>query len=223
MSLSQKTAITSRETILGTLRSARKPFDDLPEAEAYLPMVPLADQSQPALTERFIEEAEKLACIVHRPPKAPAATEEILALLEDDNSLMSWDLGKIPVPNLAATLETAGIAIAASNDPTVRVGLSGADAALAATGSLLIRSGAGQARNASLLPPLHIAVIREDQIVADLESWVAVQRQSELECFRQSSNIVVVSGASRTADIAMQLILGMHGPGELHIVLLPSD
>ena len=212
----------SRNTILNALRTARDPFNDIPEAGAYLPMVPLADQAPAALKSRFVEEAEKLACVVHQPPSATAAVEEILALLASDTSIISWDLEKIPAPNLATALDAAGVGLASPDDPSVRVGLSGADVALAATGSLVIRSGAGQARTASLLPPVHIAVIREDQIVADFESWVATQRQDGLEVFHQSSNIVLVSGASRTADIAMQLILGMHGPGKLHIVLVPA-
>jgi L-lactate utilization protein LutC len=63
-------------------------------------------------------------------------------------------------------------------------------------------------------------VITSDQILATLEQWISRQRANGLSAFQQISNIVIVSGPSRTADIAMELILGMHGPGELHIVIL---
>ncbi|NDJ54030.1 MAG: lactate utilization protein, partial [Chloroflexi bacterium] len=76
-------------------------------------------------------------------------------------------------------------------------------------------------RSASLLPTMHIAIIRQEQIVPNFEAWAEQQRADEFEGFRQASNIVAISGASRTADIAMELILGMHGPAELHIVILP--
>lgn len=104
------------------------------------------------------------------------------------------------------------------DDPSVRVGLSGAPAALAATGSLVLASDTGQYRNASLLPPVHIVIVTTSQIIPDFESWIAEQRANQLDHFRRSSNIVLISGPSKTADIAMELILGMHGPVELHVV-----
>jgi L-lactate dehydrogenase complex protein LldG len=102
----------------------------------------------------------------------------------------------------------------------MRVGITGVDAALAATGSLVLAAGVGKHRVTSLLPPLHIAVVRASQIMPDLESWVAMQRAQGLDAFRRMSSVIVISGPSRTADIAMQLIMGMHGPAELHIILI---
>ena len=86
-------------------------------------------------------------------------------------------------------------------------------------------SGNGRFRAASLLPPIHIAVLNTNQIVPDLESWWAAQKWAAqkaagLEQTRQHSNIAIITGPSRTADIAMQLVMGMHGPRELHLVLL---
>jgi L-lactate dehydrogenase complex protein LldG len=85
---------------------------------------------------------------------------------------------------------------------------------------VVVMSGNGRYRAASLLPPVHIAVVTASQIVPDLESWWALQKAAGLEQIRQHSNIVVITGPSRTADIAMQLVMGMHGPRELHLVLL---
>lgn len=53
-----------------------------------------------------------------------------------------------------------------------------------------------------------------------MESWLAQKRLNDI---RAASNVVIISGASRTADIAMELILGMHGPRELHIILLKNN
>ena len=152
--------------------------------------------------------------------KEGAALETLLELLGDDKSLISWDVEQIPLPGLKEALDQEGIDLADEKDANVRVGLSGVEAGLAATGSLVVASGAGKYRTASLLPPVHIAVVTRDQVMADLESWLASFDDTAKQELRNASNIVVISGPSRTADIAMQLILGMHGPGELHIILL---
>lgn len=213
--------MTSRDRILATLRKAPRPFQDVaPAPERYIPMVPLDLRDRASLRRRFIEEAEKLACIVHQSPTPGDAIETILELLGEDKALISWSPQHIPLPGLAAALNSAAIAIAPPTDPDIRVGLSGADAALAGTGSLVVTSGAGKWRTASLLPPLHIAVITPDQIVPGMEEWLANQQADNLATLRQSSNVVIISGPSRTADIAMELILGMHGPAELHIIIV---
>jgi L-lactate utilization protein LutC len=54
----------------------------------------------------------------------------------------------------------------------------------------------------------------------DLEHWVSWERANGLPAFHQASNMAIISGPSRTSDIAMESILWMHGPGELHVVIL---
>ncbi|MCA9922351.1 MAG: LUD domain-containing protein [Anaerolineales bacterium] len=70
---------------------------------------------------------------------------------------------------------------------------------------------------------VHIAVLTADQILPDLESWWARQRANGLDQTRSAAKIAVITGPSRTADIAMELVLGMHGPRELHLVILPAQ
>jgi len=213
--------MNSRTQILENLRAAQRPFIDVtPSPETYLPMVPRNESTAENLRARFIAEAEKLSCIVHQPADSEIALETILDLLQNETQIMSWDLARVPILNLGQGLESAGITLAETDDATVQIGLSGADGALAATGSLVLESRPGQSRTASLLPPIHIAVIEAAQIVADFETWVAQQRVLGTEEFREISNITLISGASRTADIAMQLVMGMHGPGTLHIVIV---
>ncbi|MCA9912337.1 MAG: LUD domain-containing protein, partial [Anaerolineae bacterium] len=56
-------------------------------------------------------------------------------------------------------------------------------------------------------------------ILPHFEAWIA-QQGADAENFRQSGNHVVITGASRTADIGMELVLGAHGPADLHIIIL---
>jgi L-lactate dehydrogenase complex protein LldG len=134
--------------------------------------------------------------------------------------VLCWDFEHIRCPGLADALSGARIAVAPPDDASVRVGITGVDAALAATGSLVLASGAGKARQVSLLPLVHIAVVRTEQIVPHMEAWIAALRADGTDVFTASSSTVIVSGPSRTSDIAMEPILGMHGPGEVHIILL---
>ena len=212
--------MSSRERILGQLRQrTARPFPDAAPPDTYRPVVPREDVSPAGLRRRFVEEARRAGCVVHEAESAAAAVAAIVAIVGADAAISSWDLGHVPLPGLAAALDVAGVA-RVGQDAAVRVGLTGADAALAATGSLGLLSGPGRPRAASLLPPVHVAVISAEHIVADLESWWAAQAVDGLAGVRQSSSVVVVTGPSRTADIAMQLVMGMHGPREVHVVLV---
>ena len=212
--------MNSRERILGELwRRAARPFPDAAPPATYRPVVPRDDLSPDGLRRRFIEEARRAGCVVHEAVSAAAAVAAVLAVIGADGVISSWEPGHIPLPGLAEALDAAGIA-RVGTDAAVRVGLTGAAAALAATGSLVLLSGPGRPRAASLLPPVHVAIVAAGHIVADLESWWAAQAADGLAAVRQSSSVVVITGPSRTADIAMQLVMGMHGPREVHVVVV---
>lgn len=215
--------MTSRDTILNRLRAAQPPFADEPPPAEHLPVVPLNGSDRAALVDRFVTQAEALSSIVHRCASEDEARAIVLGILSPDDRVLCWEMAHIPLPGLSDALSRAGIAIAPQDDASVRVGITGADAGLAATGSLVIVSGAGKPRRTSLLPLVHIAVVRADQILPHMEAWIAATRAQGPDAFAAASNMVIVSGPSRTADIAMELILGMHGPGALHIVLLEDS
>ena len=209
----------SRDHILGKLRQGKRPFPAAQLPTQYRRMVPTETEDPAALKALFVQEAEKVDCVIHAAANAEAAIAAIMQVVGMDTAVSCWDLAHIPVPGLEAALAQAHIT-RVGQDANVRVGITGVDAALAATGSLILMSGNGRYRAASLLPPVHIAVLIESQIIPDLESWWAQQRALGLEQTRQASNIAIISGPSRTADIAMQLVLGMHGPRELHLVIM---
>jgi len=216
--------MSSRDQILGKLRqraAGGKPFPTVTSPTAHQRVVPLSDTSPAALLARFVQEAEKAACVVHQADDMEAAIAEILQIVGEDTAVSAWDSAHIPLPGLAEALDQANIS-RVGQDGGVRVGITGVDAALATTGSLVVLSGNGRFRATSLLPPIHIAVLTASQIMPDLESWWVAQKAAGLEQTRQHSNIAVITGPSRTADIAMQLVMGMHGPRELHLVLLSN-
>jgi L-lactate dehydrogenase complex protein LldG len=211
---------TSRENILNRLRAGQSALPGYVPAEHFLPMVPLPDSSPDALVERFRAQAQRLASTVHDAPSEAEAVETILSIISSDTSVLTWSFDHIPLAGLEEALWAHGIATAEARDASVRVGITGVDAAFAATGSLMLSAKQGRHRVTSLLPPAHIAVVRRDQVVADFETWIARQRARGGDAFREPSSSIIISGPSRTADIAMQLQMGMHGPAMLHIVLV---
>jgi L-lactate dehydrogenase complex protein LldG len=92
-------------------------------------------------------------------------------------------------------------------------GLTGADAALAETGTLVLTSGPDRARITSLLPPLHIVFLHRSKLVSDLFAWQQ-QRPANFP-----ANLVFVSGPSKTADIEQALVVGVHGPRRLAVII----
>ncbi len=99
---------------------------------------------------------------------------------------------------------------------TAEFGITGADYALADTGSLVMLSSAEEARMVSLLPPVHIAVVDKSKLLTGLDELFTILPDPA----ERTSSMVLITGPSRTADIEQILIRGVHGPGEVHVVLL---
>jgi L-lactate dehydrogenase complex protein LldG len=97
------------------------------------------------------------------------------------------------------------------------VGVTGAFAAIAETGTLVLASGPDTPATASLLPETHVAIVGADRVVPYMEDAFALARDAFGELPRA---INFVSGPSRTADIDQTIVLGVHGPGRVHIILL---
>jgi L-lactate utilization protein LutC len=98
----------------------------------------------------------------------------------------------------------------------VDVGITSADYALADTGTLVLLSSPREARLISLLPPAHIAVVPRERILTSLDELFAVLPKPAL----QTSSMVLITGPSRTADIEQILVRGVHGPGEITVVVV---
>jgi L-lactate dehydrogenase complex protein LldF len=94
----------------------------------------------------------------------------------------------------------------------IKVGLTGAVAVIAETATLILPTEEGRSQSASLLPPVHIAVLNADRIHATMEEWLAAGGKEQI-C--RSRLTTLISGPSRTADIEMTLTIGVHGPGRV--------
>ena len=86
---------------------------------------------------------------------------------------------------------------------------------LADTGSVVLAASPGEPRARSLLAPVHLSLLAEDRILPDLAALFAVIGAD------LPSALAIVTGPSRSADIEQRLVVGVHGPGEEHVALLP--
>jgi len=199
-------------TALG--RSAGQPPTALPRTWIRIPDVPLEER-----VDQFCLALEALNGKTHRvasPEEARARVEGILA-------------GRTAVLSNSALLTECGIhriqaAQVGLNDrvrlrqacASAEVGITGANYVLADTGTLVMFSSREEARMISLLPPTHIAVVRREIFLTGLDELLTlVPVPSD-----RSSSMVFITGPSRTADIEQILVRGVHGPGEIHTVIL---
>jgi L-lactate dehydrogenase complex protein LldG len=118
----------------------------------------------------------------------------------------------------ARNAETAGFTVHRGDVPQIEgAEVSEAAYGLADTGSVVLAAAPEEPRARSLLPDVHVSVLREDRILAGLEElFDAVGGDLP-------SALAIVSGPSRSADIEQRLVVGVHGPGEVHVVLVSSD
>ena len=98
------------------------------------------------------------------------------------------------------------------------VGITSADLALADTGSYVMFSSAEEARMISLLPPCHVAVVPRERILTGLDELLTLHPVPS----DRSSSMVLITGPSRTADIEQILVRGVHGPGEVHVIVVKA-
>jgi L-lactate utilization protein LutC len=95
------------------------------------------------------------------------------------------------------------------------IAISPVDFLIAETGSVVVRSKVDDPRSVSLLPPIHIAVAERSQLLPDLFDLFAQLKPEEMP-----SCLTVITGPSKTGDIELRLVTGVHGPGEVHVILL---
>ena len=206
--------MADRDEILGRLRQHKRP------AQQPGPWQSRRDYSDLAATfcAAFISaggEAQQLASL-------DDVCREIGAILEETEAQRVLQNRDLPIelaeqwPQL--DWYTIGQTAADLHDFAIRadVGITGVSVALAETGSLLVTSGPGLSRLSSLLPPLHIAVVPRSAITADIFTWTAGRSEPP------PTNMVLISGPSKSADIGMTLNTGVHGPGRV-IALVYED
>lgn len=208
----------SRSDILNQIRAAKQ-SGWLPDASSNIPAADL-----PASTgglEEFVAEVERLSGQVIR-ADAPADTVVELCGKRGWDAALCWAWDQIGCSGLEQAMSEAGIAAHYDGAPLdlahLPVGITGAEAALAVTGTVVLHHGPGRNPLVSLLPAVHIVLLDVNTIYLDMPAYFASLPDAASH-IRASSNLIFISGPSRTADIEQTLTLGVHGPRELIVVI----
>lgn len=168
----------------------------------------------------FAARAEQAKMIVHRVAGEAALVDTIVEIMRQvgATSAVVPDDG---LPGRAGIIERLGresVKLVSADEPdgafSADVGITGVEKAVAETASLCLTSGGGRRRLASLAVPTHIGVVRAKQIVPDLLDW-AVQTPAQ-----PPAGQTLVSAPSKTADIELILVMGVHGPRQEHVIIV---
>jgi L-lactate dehydrogenase complex protein LldG len=214
------------------------PRPERPEDAAAALRRELAERWPEALA-RFRQEFESVAGVFHRVASVEDATGLIrdLARAGEAREIVSWApnaLGFDPGPALgrdglavtAAPTDAGEAARLAHREAAARagIGVTGADWALAETGTLILVSGAGRPRSTSLLPPTHVAVFGRGSLLERLEQVGVMLEALHADPARSRSGatIAFITGPSRTADIELTLTRGVHGPKDVHAIFVDA-
>jgi L-lactate dehydrogenase complex protein LldF len=201
----------NREDTKGAKKEQQK-SEGLRDLHASQPRV-LEVAVQKPLAAQFIEELTALSGNVIR-----VAEKDLTPSMVD--FLHERGIERVVVDDLGADFMAAqaqGIQIVREPDPSVRAGITGALIGIADTGTLVMIGGEGRPLTASLLPEIHIAILRASEI---LQSLPEALRKPEV---RGAAAAALVTGPSRTGDIEMTHTIGVHGPKELHVFLIDDS
>lgn len=200
---------------------------------ATLPPAPQVPSELPGLVDvdlvaMFRERAQAVNAVVHGPVSRHGVPRAVVGIAagHDASTFMAWD--ELPASGVASALQAGGLERVEydldNGDRLAQnvglfeldVGVTGALAGLAESGSVVLAHGSGRQRLASLAPETHIALLEVSAMHRTLAHWA----HEYPDLVAETTNLVMVTGPSRTGDIEQQLNLGVHGPRHVHIVLI---
>ena len=156
----------------------------------------------------FIENAANAAAVMHRAEGAEELGSILSEIVAEDANVFCpcvTELEKAVAASLARLVPAYASA---------QVTVEEVSAAIAETGSIVCASSNGKAVQASLLPSQHVAIVPRDKIFATLDAFMAGHAAAP------PTNITIITGPSRTGDIELNLVIGVHGPERLDVIVV---
>jgi L-lactate dehydrogenase complex protein LldG len=216
---------TAREDIIGSIRrhlATSRPFDAVHDEHRHFEVganKALPDENVDdirTLLDNFCASAEMLGIHI----EIAGDEREAAALIEsviDRTGARKIAVSNSPlVGEVIEIIETAEFTRGASTDFLFDsdLGITSAQWAIAETGTLVLEAQSEDHRLISLVPPVHLCLLEASKIRQTLGEILELTQDG------LGHTMTFVTGASRTSDIELTLAIGVHGPGELHLVVL---
>ena len=209
----------ARENILHKVRtalgrSAGQAVADAPPVRLRVPEVAMEDR-----IALMISRLEALAGKAARVPTMDAARAFVAEAIAGKSAVASnapylAECGIASLPGVRSGIRQVGELTEVC--ARVDIGITSADYALSDTGTLVMLASPAESRLVSLLPPAHIAVVPRERILTGLDELFTVLPDPAA----RTSSMVLITGPSQTGDIEQTLIRGVHGPGEITVVIV---
>lgn len=209
---------------LGHAQTSTVPPQRPPRMESVIRQV-LADD--PGRISRWMRLAAQNGMLVQRTDihGVPAAVKGCFTGHVVRNVMLNFSTW--PQAAIASSLSDAGLSVHHWTEPDCSKRVFDCDAAvtdcrygLADTGAIMVWSDAGFGRSTTLTVPLHVVILSAETIIADMIDAIALLQRDTGG--RMPSNVVVVNGPSKTSDIEMNLVTGVHGPKFLSVIVVDS-
>ena len=177
-------------------------------------------QPQPSDSEieTFLKEVKKLSGVGQK--LLPSEMDTALQTLVQEQNIRkatAWETPYLRRLGITEILNSLGVELIPPNASKHEMalcdlGITEADFLLPETGTLALTSSHDKPRAVSLLPRIHLAIVRPDMLRADMHQVFAESKDHHY--------LVFITGPSRTADIELTVTLGVHGPKNLHVWMI---
>ncbi len=191
-------------------RTAQAPLP--PRPAIYPPRLPASQETE---INCFLDELTKLSAIGQKLHSSEVGSA-LKSLVAEQNvhKATAWNTPQLKQLGITETLSSLGVELVSPNADKHEMalcdlGITEAAYLLPETGSLVLKSSAERPRAVSLLPRIHLAIVRAEMLRADLHQVFAEAKNEPY--------LVFITGPSRTADIELTTTLGVHGPKQLYV------
>jgi len=177
------------------------------------------------LTGQFISEVENVNTTVIKAGSTEKLIQSTLKLSKEKqvNSFAMWNTPYLKELVLKERLKEEGLKVVTVKNKNrlagAGIGITEVDYAIADTGTLVLLTDKDRPRGVSLLPPVHLAIVRPRNLVGNIKELFILLKDRLYITGEINSCITFITGPSRTADIELKLTLGVHGPKELFVLI----
>lgn len=218
-------------------QTSTKEIVTLPEAERVEAIRRQVEEHLEAYLATFQKALEAVGGFVHVVSNGGEAVQKILTLAREREvrSAIRWATPDLDAFGFEQAFQQAGISLTSIGKEKLQdeealttllasadLGLSGSDFAVAETGSLVLLAEEGKGRLITLLPTYHIALLSPGRLVPTFQDLVTLLRLLPGSPSGRAlrSAITFVTGPSKSGDIELYLTKGVHGPKELHVIVV---